>query len=451
MAARLGKVISEGVAWVSAGSVVNKVIGVAYVALVLSHLSVYEYGVVELLLSIPPLLGILNLPGLEPVITADLSREKGVGNYKKIRYIVESYFCLRSFLAVVAWALLFFSAPLVEIYYNQNISTMVMVLSFTFLSSPLRTMYTVVFRTNLQYKFVAIYRFTEEAGKLVILAFALLWLDWGPLSVIVAYVGADVVALTLLSFPFLKHLREVLGPRVRTGGWKDPFHTIKAHGKWSIFGSYLEKFGQNIRPWIIKFFLGTQAVGIYALAMGMYQNTGSLLPISQVITPILPRYLHDKPKLFMLINSAIKYKFLAYVVVCLIMAAVVPVIIHLFFPDYSDAYPLFIGFLVATVPSSFSGIFQVTFVALQAQKSLFFANVLRLSTILVFLPISLYLVGFYGIALELFITRSFFAFNRYQKLLTLLPGYRLSLLKMFTITSTDRMLWQKVRKKLRLI
>lgn len=448
MSASLGTIATKGVAWVSTSTVVIKVIGIAYIILVLGHLSVYEYGVVELLISIPPLMGILNLPGLEQVLVADIGRERARGERKLMQYLVESYMALRLPLAFLAWALLFFSAPYIEQFYNQAIGDMVRILSFSFLFSPLRSLYLLTFSVSLSYQYASLFRVCEEAGKLAVVAFCLLVLDMSAMAVIWGYVIADVVALVCLSTLFLKMRREVFGPLAISGGWKDPLFVIKHHGKWSIFGAYLNIFGQNIRPWLIKFFLGTSAVGIYAVAFGMFQNTMSLMPVSQVVSPLIPQYIDKRNRLYRLLDTSIKYHLLSSMIAGLIMIATMPILIHFFFPHYASSYLLFIAIMATAIPFALSSVYQAVFTALKAQRSLFNASVLRLVSVVTVLPVALLIFGLYGIAVEIFVTTALYSYSRYRKLHELLPEYQFNFKGFITITETDMDLYHAVCRKI---
>ena len=66
---------------------------------------------------------------------------------------------------------------------------------------------------------------------------------------------------------------------------------------------------------------------------------------------------------------------------------------------------------------------------------------------IVLLPVMLLLLGVYGLAVEFFLTRVLFSLNRYRRLRTLLPDYRPTVSELFTITETDRMLFQKITNR----
>lgn len=436
------RTIVQGVAWTATTTWLNKVVGITYVLVVLSHLSVYEYGLTELVISIPPLLSFFGLPGLEAVIMADMSTELGREKRARARYLLASYLSVRVVLGVVAFAVLFFSSHVVEAMYNESIATMVQIVSFSFLFGPLRSAYQILFRVSLRFDLYSIHRVVEECAKLAVVFVCLVVLDLGPTAVAIGYLSTDLVAIPVFLPFFVMLWRRVLG-ELTTAGWTDPLHTLRAHGKWGIMGSYLAILSQSVRLWIIKFFLGTHAVGLFAVAMGMYQNTASLFPVTQVVAPIIPQYTEKRPTMYRLINGAIKYQFTANIFAAVAMMALMPLLIHSFFPSYADSYWLYLCFLAAMLPVSFSGVFEATFFALKAQRDLFFANISFIMAVVCVLPVAIWLFGFYGIAIELFVTRVVYAAGRYRKLKQLLPDYTLRTKELLTVSDQDRLLLRR--------
>ncbi|MCA9343182.1 oligosaccharide flippase family protein [Candidatus Saccharibacteria bacterium] len=438
MSSNLQRSLIQGVAWTVVSTWLNKAIGIVYAITLLSFLSVYDYGVTELVLSIPALLAFMNLPGLETVVMSDMAKEQGDQDLQKSKFIFTSYMSVRVILGIITWSLLFFSAPYVEQSYNTAIASMFQVLSFTFLFSPIRTAYQILFRVNLQFNLLAFHRIVEEIAKLGVVLLGLYVFELGALAVILAYIASDIVALPMFALFFCQSWRRTFGETPSSSGWLNPLHNLRAHGKWGIFSSYLNIFGQNIRPWIIKFFLGTHAVGIYAAAMGMYQNTASLIPVNQVAAPVVPQVVAKTRALCSLAASVIKYQFIAYILSAVLMLTFLPFLINTFFPGFKEAYGLFALLLLSLVPLTFSGIFETIFFALKAQKNLFFANIMFLLSIVVTLPVALSIFGLYGIALEFFITRTVYTVGRYLRLKKLIPEYRLSMEEILSFTDKDK-------------
>src|SRR6185295_20032727 len=78
------------------------------------------------------------------------------------------------------------------------------------------------------------------------------------------------------------------------------------HRKWSIANSYVGKLGQTLNIWIIRLFLGTEAVGIYSFASGIYGQVASFLPLSNILSPLLPRDVAQRDVFARYIRSSIK-------------------------------------------------------------------------------------------------------------------------------------------------
>lgn len=209
----------------------------------------------------------------------------------------------------------------------------------------------------------------------------------------------------------------------------------------------LSSLSLNIRPWIIQFFLGINAVGIYGIAMALLNPLKLLVPIGQVILPIVPQYAKDKAVVIKLINSAIKYKL--YIQICLTVVAIslLPALFY-FFPEYKEGQWLFIALTSIFIPNAFLQMFNVVFQTYKMQKNMFVAASVNLCIVLFLLPVLIVAFGLYGVAIEMFVTQCIFVYFRLRALRHPLPAYRLPLKELFSITQTDRWLLHKTFHKI---
>src|SRR5690606_31804917 len=125
---------------------------------------------------------------------------------------------------------------------------------------------------------LAWFRVTEEACKLFIVAVLLLVYGLGPLGVIVAYVATEYIAVFLHSFYFMRFREQVMEGKLFDSSWRKPLKCLEGHAKWSVLHSSVAGQGKHLRPWIVQIFLGTEIVGLYAVARGLIQHTASLVP-----------------------------------------------------------------------------------------------------------------------------------------------------------------------------
>jgi len=443
----LARTVSSGTLWGSSTSIVLKGFTILYLIIVLKQLSLYQYGVAELVMSVAGLMAIFHLPGLHSVVIADMSRERGQGNEKRSREILHDYVRLRYVGALIPWALLFFGAEFVSHYYNEEISTMIRILSFTFLSGPIKTALQIIFRVHLKFKETAFLSFMDEGYKLLIAAIAVLYLGLGPLGVIVAYVFSDLLSTLTALVLWKEHLRDIFPPLNRLSEDKNEhfYSILLTHGKWGIMTNSLGSLGNTIRVWVVKIFLGTEAVALYSVAQGLFLQTSTLFPLGQVIAPIVYENFNNHEKLSHMVSKGIKYQVLGHAIVVSGVIFAVPVLIWNVFPQYGDSLMVFFAMLPALFPMAFSGMFSMLFVAKQRQRNLFEVTVLRTLSIAILTPLFIWWFGVIGVSFEILATAIIFALERYRKSKLLLPGFRLTLRELVLFDDYDRQVLSRVK------
>lgn len=444
----LTRVIGEGTFWTTSSSIVLKLVSLFALFVILHKLSVYEYGLVKLASSVVPLLGFLALPGINNVVIADMGVEKGQGNIGKVRAIFNNYFQIQLLLAFIGWAIVFFGANIIANFYQGQISYLFQVASFSFLLSPFRTMVVTAFSVYLKFFQKSVFSFAEEFSKFLLIIILLLVFPTGPVGVMWAQVLAQVVALLVIAPAFFRVHSKFSHERAHQT--LPLFNSIYLHGKWSMFATYLSSFGRNMRLWIIKFILGTEAVGIFTVAQGLISNTRALFPLSGVITPIIPQYVAQKERFLKLVNKGLKYQFLGYLALGLVAFLFFPQFISLLFPNYVASVPLFEIMLLFLIPASFTSVFNPIYFAFKEQKNLFYAMIRGTILILLLAPPALYFFGIKGIAFEFVLNGAFFTFDRYRSLRKLYPDLKISAKEFFTMDAEDYRILKKIGVVLKL-
>lgn len=429
----IARTVWSGTMWSSSFNFILKFVGFFSALIVISKLSVYEYGMVELILSALAIFSISSLPGLSNVVIADMSAEMGAGNLPRAKALILNYFYVQILFGIIAWALIFFGSSYIAGLYNANIGMYFAILSFTFLISPIRSMYGAILSVNLKFFHRNMLTFVEEFSKLVLLVVLVMFLHMGVGGVMWAVLVSQILAVLFL-YPNFAACYKKLGREYDKLGI---FHFIKDHGKWGIVSSYLNNLGQNIRLWIIKFTLGTEAVGLFSLALSLINHTYSLIPLSSTLTPIVARFMSYKDKLSKIITKGIKYQFAAYAITAIGALIFLPSIVHAFFPKYISSIGIFNIMLLSALPMSFASMITPLFHALKAQKSLFASIAIKTVFIIVITPLCIFFFGIKGLAIEFVLTNTLFTLERHFKLRKLLPEYTIRLKQMFTFDSDD--------------
>lgn len=437
------KTVGKGTLWISLGNVLLKFVSLLTIFLILTKLSIYEYGLVEIVLSIVPAFSLFLLPGLVTTVIADMGVEKGRGNKGAMKAIFFNYFYIQMIFGALAWAILFFGADIVARYYDGIGPQLIKIVSFSFFISPLRQMVAVLLSVYLKFFNQSLYSVLEEVAKLAILLVSFYVFHLYVPGVVIASIGAALVSVLIMLPVALRAYRDFGRSVVEQ---KLPlFHFLKSHGAWGILGASAGSLTQSSRLWLVKLFLGTEAVGLIAVAQGLFGHVVSLFPLNRVVAPMFSQFLIEKKSFIKLLNKSIKYQLAGFVIAAVGSAVVVPVLIFLFIPKYESSLLLFYILLPMVIPTSVDSIVASVFYALKAQKDLFFASLYKLALTLILIPVGGYYFGLEGVACVLVLITTLYAFERYSRLHRLLPIFTISPKEFFTVDETDSLILEKAK------
>lgn len=423
--------------WNTSAVVLGKVLMFANVFLVLTGLTVYEYGFSELVLSIIAMAGVVFLPGLTAAITADMAVARGRSDFGEMSRVFHQHFLFNLILGVSAWAVLFFAAlPVAQFAGTPYAAQFLQIVSFTFLLSPLRAAQQMLASVMLRFLDQSFYSIVEESFKLAfVVLFIVMW-RWGIHGLMYAIFLSQLAVLLVYVPRSLSAYREF--SRATVVGKYRFWDVLQAHRKWSVGASYVGTIAQNARLWIIKFFLGTEAVGLFSFAMGMFSHISSLLPLATVLAPVMPRYVDQRDQLARILRASVKFQ-AALGLFALVMAFGLTVpFVSILFPKYVDSIPLIFVFLLSIVPNSIGALFIPVFAAYKQQQSLLFANTFKAFLMAIFLPPSILLFGLPGIGVEVFFTTVGNGIERYRRLRRLLPEFSLLLSELFRADEREK-------------
>lgn len=442
----LTRIVSEGSAWVLFSTVSLKVIGLVSIFVVLSNLSVYEYGVVELILSVLPIFSLFLLPGLNTVIVADMGLAKSRGEYGVVRGILRAYGRMYLLFAGVAWALLFFGSEIVAQVYDDHFALFFKIIAFSLVLSPIRMLCSVFFTYMLRFREQSLIGFFEEIFKLTFVLVFVAYFGLGIKGMLLAIVLSQALMLAFLApygYSLYRRTFSAYPPAPISA-----YSLLRSHAKWGMLATYVGSAGQSVRTWIIKSILGTEAVALFAVALGIYGHVLSLVPISSVVGPMLAQQMGDVRRLVLLLSKSIKYQFVGFVLAAVGAAVALPVLVYSLFPQYSDALVLVLALSLMLLPASFDTFFPHIFSAFQAQRNQFFATLYKVVLTAVLFPPALMLFGLVGACYALVAVTILYDLERYRAVRKLLPSFRLDLRGMLSYDVIDRQIVDKIRSAL---
>lgn len=274
---------SEGVAFNYLGTIGNRLISFAFFFLIVKLISVAEYGIYSILVSIATFFLIFSSLGLPATINRYLpeffSKKEG-GNFSKLAFFSLGICLLFSSLLIV---LLFCYRDLLitKFHFPIELKGLLPLFSFVLLFFVENQLLgDAILNSLLEQRYTNISRIVYLLLKLTLIA-AFLKSGLGVRGIVVGWLIAEASLFSIFCLRFLSIFREM----EESGTIENPFPITRVFR----FGAYislgpLSSFLLNIAAdqFIILYFLSKQAVGLYAFAMSMVNIVASLIPASIV-------------------------------------------------------------------------------------------------------------------------------------------------------------------------
>ncbi|MBP9760244.1 MAG: oligosaccharide flippase family protein [Candidatus Pacebacteria bacterium] len=439
----LTRTIAEGSTWLTGATIVTKFLGIATTLLTLASLSVFEFGTTRLVLSALGIFSFFWLPGLSEIVVADMGIEKGKGRLASARNLLNQFFIYNVVCGILAFLSMFFGAQLIAVHlHNEYVTKLLQILSFTFLIGPLRSTAYVLWRVQYDFGAQSFHKTVEAGVKFALTFYMLTVLKMNVIGYITVYVLTDLVAIVLFVHMVIRSYRHLGGTSEveRLSLWG----ILLGHGKWVLAQGYVHNLVQTARLWIIKAVLGTEAVGLFSAAYGIFQHVVGVMPLKQVLASIIPQHDPRSDMFRKLIVKGVKYNIAMAIVLSVGATVGVPMLVRVLLPDYVSAIPLFAVLLLGMIPGAASGVFTVVFFALRKQRSMFWVNVWLAGVTCVTLPVLLYVFGIYGVGVELLLVSVIFTWERYRHMCHVLPDMSLPWRVFFTFDEFDRRILRRV-------
>lgn len=396
------KTIFMGTSVLSASNVIARFVSFFVVVLITHALSLYEYGVVTLVLAISgPALSIVNL-GFDELVIADVARYRSEGNFGSAKRLLFSYYRMQ---AVILFLLLiagFFGRQFLIGRYGPELQAEGIALVLYIIVQVARTSGVTILNTHKKFFGIAFLASLEPIVRLGIVGTLVFLQKLTPATTIYTYVGASAL-IVIVALPSLFSVYRMYRD-VKISSEALLWNTILRHGKWQGAMTILSSFVGNIKVYLIKFFLSTEAVSIYAVAQSMYGAISSLIPLKTVMSPLLAERVTDIARLRLFVAKASKYTFLAYLVLMGLVVIAAPFMIHMFFPKYTASILIFELMALRYPLNTFSVIHPPILFAFREQRFLTLSSLVGACTLIIGSITLIPLWGLPGAVIESLIT-----------------------------------------------
>lgn len=370
-------------------------------ALIIYYLSVYEYGAYQLILAIIATASSFTIGFFDNLVSVDLTRYLSRGELPFAKKLFREHAALKIILGIVVSLALIAGADLIAVHYGKDIGYLLRIIGFLVVLGVGQSVMRIFFDSNLYFRAMK-NSFIGELAKLFILVFFFLTQGLGITQLLLAVAGGQLVSFIFSFSHFWKlYSAKFKGVIAAESGLIKAL--IKSQGVWLVFRYFLSKISANLRPWVIKFLVSTEAVGLFSFARNIISIVMRLMPLG-TFGVLLPRELDNEQRLRYIFVRGVKYSLYLGLIVAPLLFFFFPVLVDLFLPKYSSAMPLLRIFAPILIFYSLYKIFRMTLLALKEHKSLLIRSLDESILTPIFLFILIPIFGIAGAALEWTIT-----------------------------------------------
>ncbi|HEY0221116.1 MAG TPA: oligosaccharide flippase family protein, partial [Candidatus Paceibacterota bacterium] len=417
-----------------AWDIFSKGVGVLNSFLVLSALTIYEYGSFQLLLaSYSGLAVFMGIGG--GVISNDIVRfeaEGRSGDAKKLFFEISFW---KIIIGIVLTVSVFFCAPFLAFKYGAGHISLIQIMSLLFLHDAFLGVAKTLLELRKKFNLLAGRTSISRVAQFFILFGFYLFGHINLQAVVISLVTSMFITLGFLVFPFIESYITWKKVEMSSGGflWK----IMASYGKWGIFQQVAGKITPFFETWAIKLIISTEAVAIYSVAQTIVGTISGFLP-TKTLSVLVPMEIKNEEKLRKIYTYGMKYLFIMSVCFGVLAFFGVPVLVSLFFNKYLVSLPYFKVLLLTLPILSIVSISTVFLTAFRRQKFGFFNKILRTSVAIPLYLILLPIFGLWGLVIHNFIIVSVMLVSTYIYMSGMTPRLFVSIRDIFSFGSEDR-------------
>ncbi len=417
----------EGGVWLTLSSFLIRAVGFFSVFIVLSNTEVKDYGLYKLVLAAFAFLTGFFFSGFDNLVISDLARERGEGRMDRVKRLFLEYSGVKLLIGAILFLAAFFGAPLLGRFVDPEVMQFLPLVSILFIFYALERPLNYLFNTYLKFKYLALYTLVEEIGKLGLILIFVFFLEMGAKGIIIADVFSSGIAFVALLPVGVILLKDLLRYEISVEKMLLPI--IRLHGKWGIATRYLDEIKKSIRPWLIKYFVGIEAVGLYSMAEGIYGQITNLFPLSNILLPLLPGEIGNHKKIREILVLGLKFGTPFFILLGASASVAVTILVHLLFPNYIPALTIFYIMLGHLLIAAFANVLTAILYAERQQRAQFAITAVTIAFMAATGALMLYSFGIIGIAFEFLLTAFFYTALRARFIFRMRPEFRFSLVE----------------------
>jgi len=416
-------------------SFVKKLFGFADSFFILRSLSVYQFGVYQLLLAFYAFFSDIFHDVFSNVISNDLSRFIGDGKMAEAKRLFAEYSLFRLITGAIPAIAGFFLAPLLSENYGPEAILWIRLLSgLFFVDAALNTILSLL-KVQLHFKLVAARPTIQKFIQFLTLGYFYFFATLTIREVFIAQLIAPALTIFLVLPSFWRTLRPLRKVRAaRTGIF---WGIAQSYGVWEVPQLFTRNLVGKVRPLLIKIFISTEAVGLFGVAAMAIAMLKDVIP-ARTLNMVLPRKANDPQRLHLISKYGTKYYVLLSLVLVLGGIFAYSVGIGYLFPQFESSIIIFF-LLLPTIPLfAFIKITNILLVVARHQRFIFLQAVLTQSLGIVFILFFAPLLGIIGLSIAEVAALGISVFVKYSYLTKIKFMRPFKWGEFFVFDSTDR-------------
>lgn len=362
----MSKKILNGVFFTMLEKISVAVFSFATFLVIVNHISLKDYGLLQLLFALSNPIVAISMVGIERLLVSDVAVYRAKEAYGVIGKLYQEYFWMVSVVFFSVLVATWFLRPIASHYYDIDVNYYFFALALFSFAQLAMNFTSIMFESYEKFDY-SFYAKTVEAVTRTLIVFSFFFVFGFSLhSVLWAYVIGKLMA-ALISVPIALGL--VVASPVPREERKILFRIIKKHGKWEMLSKVFRVCADNSAPWVVNFFVSTEAVALFAFVQKINTFFTSALPVRGILAPILSRSIAESRERAVYIATKLKkYMLVIYTFFYVLIFFFTEPFLAAFVPQYIGAVNmillamlhLFIDILTMGQP--------VVFYALKQQK-----------------------------------------------------------------------------------
>ncbi len=361
-----------------------KVLSLVSVYLIITALSLREYGTLSLALSVSgPVLALSNF-GLDDLIMAQGARARGEKTLGQFLPMYRGFVFVKIVLIIVLMILAAGFRLVLSSEQRALLDQFFLPLLVWIAATGARTIFDSTLQMYERFGWFAKTNIFENALRLAMVAtfFALHRLTLA--NVLWSYVGSKTAA-SLAAAPILGlvGIEGGLVPSLRAF-----FHFVIGRGKWEVLRTFFVNIFSGVDQWVVGYFLGLEAVAIFSFASMMNSLLVQALPFRQILFPFMARMSAGASERTSFVARRMsKYSVWLATLTIIVAAVCAPTAVRLFAPKYMAAVPIFLFLSVSQIMNGYSVSHGPLLYALNEQRFLLALGFVTTISSFTFLPL----------------------------------------------------------------